>query len=177
MLASCWLLLPLYKDGKAWICIFILPHTKHLARARQAEGPIPDPVSCPFRDLSPCSWKARLEWFSSSCRRQDPSHICRTGNRIHHLGYGSFWLLSSSVYKVGWVFSAAAGDENPAQSTSKPVSFWLSKIVDFDSQIDEPIRATFLTAKPGGTRVSLRSIGTFRSKEFNLHRFRCGLPP
>ena len=37
------------------------------------------------------------------------THIRRTGNRIHHLRYGSFWLLSSSIYK--WVFSAAAGAE------------------------------------------------------------------
>ena len=58
-------------------------------------------------------------------------------------------------------FSLPAGAENLARSTSKPVSFQLSKIVDFDSQIDDPIRATFLTAKPGGTRVSLRSISTF----------------
>src|ERR1035438_3316634 len=35
------------KDGKAWIGLSILPHTKHLACARQAEGPIPDSVSCP----------------------------------------------------------------------------------------------------------------------------------
>jgi hypothetical protein len=91
------------------------------------------------------------------------THIRQAGNRIHHLRHGSFWFLSSSIYKwVFSVFSAAAGAENLAQSTSKPVSFWLSKIVDFDSQIDDPIRATFLTAKPGGTRVSLRSIGTFR---------------
>src|ERR1039457_6390791 len=97
------------------------------------------------------------------------THIRRIGNRIHHLGYGSFWLLPSSIYKVEWVFSAAAGAENLARSTSKPVSFQLSKIVDFGSQIDAPIRATFSTAKPGGTRVSLPSMQTFRSKEFNLH--------
>ena len=59
------------------------------------------------------------------------TYIRQAGNRIHHLGYGSFWLLSSSLYKVEWVFSAAAGAENLALSTSKPVSFWLSKIVDF----------------------------------------------
>ena len=60
------------------------------------------------------------------------THICRTRNRIHHLAYGSFSLLSSFIYK--WVFSAAAGAENLAQTASKPVPFWLSKIVDFDSK-------------------------------------------
>ena len=62
----------------------------------------------------------------------DKIHHTYTPDRIHHLGYGSFWLLSSSIYK--WVFSAAAGAENLARSTSRPVPFWLSKIVDFDSK-------------------------------------------
>ena len=164
MLASSWLSLPPYKDGKAWIGLSVLPHTKHLACARQAEGPIPDPVSCPFRALSPCLWRPgssgslhpvadKIHHTYTPDREPDPSSAL----------WLSLWLLSSSLYKVEWVFSAAAGAENLTQSTSKPGTFWLSKIVDFGSQIDDPIRATFSTAKPGGTWVSLRSIGTFDS--------------
>ena len=40
------------KDGKAWIGIFILPDTKTLARARQAESPIRDSGTTPFLALS-----------------------------------------------------------------------------------------------------------------------------
>ena len=85
--------------------------------------------------------EARLGWFSSILpQTRSITHICRTRNRIHHLAYGSFSLLSSSIYKwvfsaaYKWVFSAAAGAENLAQTASKPVPFWLSKIVDFDSK-------------------------------------------
>jgi hypothetical protein len=85
------------------------------------------PVSCPFRDLSPCSWRPGSS--GSLHPAADKIHHTYTpdGNRIRHLGYGSFWLLSSSIYKVEWVFSAAAGAENLAQSTSKSL---LSKIAD-----------------------------------------------
>jgi hypothetical protein len=55
------------------------------------------------------------------------THIRQAVNRIHHLGYGSFWLLSSSLYKVDWVFSAAAGAENLAPIDLKTSVFLIIK--------------------------------------------------
>src|ERR1017187_7171469 len=120
------------KDGKAWIGLSVLPYTKHLTRARQAEGPIADPVSCLFRGLSPCSW-----------RPGSSGSLHPVADRIHHTytpdgepdPSSGLWFFLAIFY----IRSSGFSLPRPAPKTlpdrpQKPVSFSLSKIVDFDSK-------------------------------------------
>jgi hypothetical protein len=62
------------------------------------------------------------------------------------------------------IFSVAAGFEILARRPSEPVSFWSSKIVGFQPQIDEAICVGFSELNQGESLFPLRSIGTYRSK-------------
>ena len=76
----------------------VLMNTKHLACARQAGGPIPDPVSCPFRDLSPCSW--RLGSSGSLHPAADKIHHIYTPSREPDPSSGLWLFLVVVVFSI-----------------------------------------------------------------------------
>src|ERR1035437_2842792 len=88
----------------------VLMNTKHLACARQAGGPIPDPVSCPFRDLSPCSW--RLGSSGSLHPAADKIHHIYTPSREPDPSSGLWLFLVVVVFSICEVSGGCPFDLN-----------------------------------------------------------------
>ena len=82
--------------------------------------------------------------------------------RIHHLGYGSFWLRFSIYGLSGFSLPPPASKTSPAGPRTNVFLVIRSRCMTF--QIDEPICVLFLAVETGETRFFPLSISTFDVK-------------